>query len=448
MRFLKSATMTLGFKFIAMSSGLAVSIIVGRTLGPEGRGIYGLIMTVIILASSLGVFGFNTANTYFVAQDKSRSRGFGLQSLFVGLTGAALATAVFLIIAALRPQTVSGLEGPLRWMTIAILPLFLWGQLFSQSYLGQGRIVGYNVFHAGQRVIFALAAIIILWWLGLDITTYMAVVLASVALLVAGYITTYFRTSPQGPLTGLKMTAKSFFYGCRPYTASIFTMATMRSGIFFVNYFKGTSEAGLFSVAQQISELLVIIPSVVGTILFSRVSSGNSRDLTARVIRTVASAFLPVFIVLALVAKPLIVLLYGEEFLGSVNALLIILPGSYLLGLEVIIAGDISGRGYPWGAALIWVWIFILNSIGYMVLIPAYGINGAAWSISICFALVFVYIVRYSRRLSGFTLAEMFIPRMADLREILSIPKMMMARSDQAQSNGDKNPPDQPGIFG
>ena len=87
MRFIKSAGTTVIFKVLAMASGLAVSVIISRTLGPECRGIYGIIMTVLILGSSFGVFGLNTSNTYLIARKKSRCRTIGDQSLLIGLIG-------------------------------------------------------------------------------------------------------------------------------------------------------------------------------------------------------------------------------------------------------------------------------------------------------------------------------------------------------------------------
>ena len=74
MRFIRSSSITLIFKAMAMLCGFGVSILIGRTLGPEGRGVYGLVMTIIILALNFGLFGFAGANTYLISSDKNRSR--------------------------------------------------------------------------------------------------------------------------------------------------------------------------------------------------------------------------------------------------------------------------------------------------------------------------------------------------------------------------------------
>lgn len=129
--------------------------------------------------------------------------------------------------------------------------------------------------------------------------------------------------------------------------------------------------------------------------------------------------FLPMLILLAIFAKPLIVILYGQEFVQSGTVLLILLPGAFLLGLEVIAAGDIAGRGYPWPAALVWIPLFGLNVLGYLLLIPRFGINGAALSTTITFALAFIYLTAYLKKMSGFSLRQMFVPRLEDVRTMV-----------------------------
>ena len=427
---------------MALIGGLGTSVIVSRMLGPEGRGIYGIIMTVIVFSASFGVFGFGKANTYFIAQDRYRAKALGIHSIIVGLVGSIISGMAFYLICAYQPGMVAGIDGVLLWVTLLMLPLFLWGNLFSQAFLGLGRIIAYNIFNTGQRIIFLGAALLMLIVFDHDIEKYMISVIAGIALLVAFYIHWYIRVSPRSKFINTKLVSKSLLYGSRSYIATIFAMATLRSGIFFVNHFRGISEAGLFAVAQQISELLVIVPSVVGGILFPRVATGDSKDLTPKVLRTMSVLFLPILIILALGARPIITFLFGPEFLPSASALLIILPGTFLLGLQVIIAGDIAGRGYPWPAALIWIPVFILNYIGYMLLIPGFGINGAALSTSISFILVSLFMTFYLRKTAGFRLSELFIPRKEDFVTILSTINLLRSKKkrDNCATAGQPGP--------
>jgi O-antigen/teichoic acid export membrane protein len=423
MRFVRSSSTTLIFKMIAMICGFGVSILIGRVLGPEGRGVYGLVMTIIVLSSSFGLFGFSGANAYLISRDLNRAKALGVQSLFVGALGFIITAAIIYIINTNWPSILGGLNKPLFWITLSLVPMYLWGYLFSNAYLGCGKIVAYMMFETGQRVIFLLAALVLLSLMHRGMNTYMTVVSLTIGAMVLGYILWFFRSIKKGPSFDLKLIPDSFAYGVRSYVATVVTFAVMRSGIFFVNYFCGTAQAGMFSVAQQMAELLVIVPSVIGTVLFSRIASGDSKELTAKVTRTATVIFLPLFVFLALIRNVLVTLLFGAEFLPAAEVFLILLPGTFFLGLEVLIASDIAGRGYPWPAALAWIPILIMNVVGYSLLVPRFGINGAAFSSTVSFIAIFAFILWYYRRISGQKLRTMFIVDKNDLKKILSIPK-------------------------
>lgn len=408
---------------IAMVCGFGVSILIGRVLGPEGRGIYGLVMTIIVLSQNFGLFGFASANTFLISIDKSRSRSLGLQSLIIGAIGSLIVITAIYIINMNWPTIIGGLDSTLFWATLSLVPIFLWGSLFSCAYLGRGMIVSYIMFETGQRAIFMLLAIVVLGLLHWGINSYMILVSISISVMVLAYVALYFKSAPQGPALNLKMVPSALTYGIRSYSATVVTFAVMRSGIFFVNYFCGTAQAGMFSVAQQMAELLVIVPSVIGTVLFSRIASGDSKELTAKVTRTATAIFLPLFVFLALIRNVLVTLLFGVEFLPAAEVFLILLPGTFFLGLEVLIASDIAGRGYPWPAALAWIPILIMNVVGYSLLVPRFGINGAAFSSTVSFIAIFAFILWYYRRISGQKLRTMFIVDKNDLKKILSIPK-------------------------
>lgn len=426
MRFLQSATVTLVFKFLAIAFGLGISIVISRTLGPSGRGIYGLIMTLVMLVSTFATFGLNTANTYYISKDPRYSRLLGKRAIMVGFVGSFIATVVVVCITIVKPDIFEGMDLTLLLLTMVIVLFYLWGKFFSQSYLGQNNIVAFNLFNFGERFIFLVAAILVLWFLNGTITQYVTIVMIALGLFITAYLWFYFSKSPSTKPPADLPFLESLLYGIRPYTAALFTMVTLRSGLFFVNGILGTEATGLFAVAQQFSELLIIFPSVVGNVLFPRVASDNATDLTARVIRTTALLIAPVFIAIAWFTEPLIVLLFGPEFKSAASALLILLPGTYLLGLEVIMAGDISGRGYPWPAALVWIGMAVLNITGYLILIPLYGIEGAALSTSVVFIIVFIFMTIYLKRITSVSFNTLFIPTRADLQKLLSFPKLLI----------------------
>ncbi len=415
MRFLKSVSTTLFFKAIALAAGLFVSIVVARVLGPEGRGVYALVMTILVMSVSFGVFGLTTANTFFAAQNTHMARTIGTQSLIAGMIGAALSILAIFLINKFSPTILRGLNDATLALTMALIPLFLWGNLFAFAYLGRGKIHAFNTFETGQRVIFFVLSLLILWHWQKSIEIFLAAVLSAIALMTAVYIVNYFRDVSPGPIYKSTYTATSLGYGVKSYLATLLTLAVVRAGVLFTNYFGGNEAAGIFAVAQQISELVIIIPTVVGTILFGRVAKGDSYYLTPMVLRTITAIFFPISLLLFFVSEPLIIFVFGPEFASSITILKLMLPGAFLLGLEVIMAKDIAGRGYPWPAVLVWIPVLFINIVGYVILIPEFGINGAAISVSVSYLAIFALITTYYVKLSGTSLSKLFLIRKEDV---------------------------------
>jgi O-antigen/teichoic acid export membrane protein len=241
------------------------------------------------------------------------------------------------------------------------------------------------------------------------------VVLFATGIITAVLVARYFSSAPPGPLVDRNLTAPAWNYGLKSYLSSLFTIAAMRVGILFVNQYHGTAEAGLYSTAQQVMELLIIVPSVLGSVLFGRISDGKSDHLTSRLIRVVMIGYLPVMIGLFLFTDSLISFLFGEQFVAASTATRIMLPGSFLLGLEVILVNDLRGHGYPWKAVLIWIPAFALALVAYTVTTPRWGINGAAMVTTVMYTVVFVYIANLYRRYAGQRYMTTYLPTRADL---------------------------------
>ena len=436
MRFIKSALASLIFKFIAMAAGLAVSIVIARVLGPEGRGVYALVMTIIVMSASFGVFGLTAANTFFAAKNGQMARTIGTQSIIAGLAGAVLSILVIFLMDKFSPTIFRGLNNDTIALTVAMIPLFLWGNLFAFAYLGRGKILAFNTFETGQRVIFFVLSLLVIWYWHKTFETYLVMVLFAIGIMTAVYIINYFRDVSPGSIYESSYTAASLGYGIKSYVATLLTLAVVRSGVLFTNYFGGNEAAGFFAVAQQMSELVIIIPTVVGTILFGRVSKGDSYYLTPMVLRTITAIFFPMTLLLFFVSDPLIMFVFGAEFIRSVTLLKLMLPGAFLLGLEVIMAKDIAGRGYPWPAVLAWIPVLIINVAGYVILIPEFGVNGAAMSVSVSYLIIFALITVYYVKLSGTGLSNLFLIKKEDVQILIEEFQSLISRKQPAVNEG------------
>ena len=159
------------------------------------------------------------------------------------------------------------------------------------------------------------------------------------------------------------------------------------------------------------AEILWFFPNAVGFVIFPKATATKPEAM---------SAFTPkVFWItlgvtalgamgLVVLGKSFIQLIYSLNFVGAYLPMLVLLPGVILLGGAKVLTNEIAGRGYPQYNSLNAGIAFILTVIFDLILIPRYGILGAALASSISYAVGFFASVTFylmiSRRIREFNL--------------------------------------------
>jgi len=155
-----------------------------------------------------------------------------------------------------------------------------------------------------------------------------------------------------------------------------------------------------------IVNIIQLIPNVVGTILFPKVSALNANDklkLTNKAaIYTLAMLIIIVVIVL-LIGQKAIGLIYSDQYFESYKPLIWLLPGIIAFGIGAIYNSSLWGSGFPWITTMSPLVALIVNIMGCLWLIPLNGIVGAAQATSISF-IVFAmitlgYVFFYGRKI-------------------------------------------------
>jgi O-antigen/teichoic acid export membrane protein len=93
---------------------------------------------------------------------------------------------------------------------------------------------------------------------------------------------------------------------------------------------------------------------------------------------------------LAVVGRRFIPAVFGAEFGASYLPMLILLPGGIVLGMVLIISGFFDGRGKPHLSAILSLCAVIIIIVADVLLIPIWGIKGAALGASLGYLCAFV----------------------------------------------------------
>jgi len=95
----------------------------------------------------------------------------------------------------------------------------------------------------------------------------------------------------------------------------------------------------------------------------------------------------PVYGVLVIFAEPLITVLLGEKFAGSVTPLRILLLGLVLAGLASLMSSSLQAARREWSVALISVGTALVTLVLLAILGAAFGSVGAAAAISVGYVI-------------------------------------------------------------
>ncbi|MBF2052871.1 MAG: polysaccharide biosynthesis C-terminal domain-containing protein [Candidatus Sericytochromatia bacterium] len=204
-------------------------------------------------------------------------------------------------------------------------------------------------------------------------------------------------------------------YGYKAHLSNILAFLNYKADIFLVNFFLGPASTGVYIVAVQIAERLWMLSQAAGTILLPHLSSLNQREderakITPVVTRMVLFVTFLGAIFIAVIGFVLLHLLFGHKFRPSFAPLLLLLPGMVLGAASRILANDIASRGKPEINMYSSLIVIIVNIIGNIVLIPEFGLSGAALATSIAYSVNF-----------GFRLLSYWLFTHARIKDVLII---------------------------
>jgi len=152
-------------------------------------------------------------------------------------------------------------------------------------------------------------------------------------------------------------------------------------------------------VAVQIASILYMAPVTVGKILFPRVASmrENAWPFTRRA-AGVAAAFMAVVCLGAAVLAPVFIRrVYGGTFQESAVALRWLLPGTFTLSINTILANHLAGRGMPPVTFIAPLVALTLDVALNLMLLPVLGVRGAALNSSISYSAMLATTLLYLR---------------------------------------------------
>lgn len=422
--FSTAVALTLVTRLLMLAGALGTSIIVAHWLGAEGLGSLAVINVTVALAVQLSCAGLPSANTYFISQDRRNLGKIWSNSLlFAILAGTSIAVGIILV-ARFRPSLFGAVPTSLVTIAAFSIPFQLLTLLGLNVFLAIGQIDRFNLTDAATQLSLLLSAVFVLvvFSTGLyelvSVNTGTAILVGVIVVVMVRSVVR--KTNTKGRWFDWETFRRMIRYGIKFHVCVVAAIVIVRADLLMVNHFRGPAEAGVYAVAGQMANLLILLPGIVATLLFPRVAAAPdpSARLTMRVTRHIA--FVMFFVCLVAVGFAfLLPLIYGPSFTNSTLQLLILIPGVYLFGIEAVMVQHFTGSGLPLALPVFWLIAMISNLAFNFVLIPYYGATAAAVVSTFTYALIFALVAVYFRAKTGNDLSAVLLLRRDEARQLL-----------------------------
>jgi len=408
---------TLSSQAIQSAASLATGILIARGLGPVGQGGYAVFVAAIGLGTVVASFGQYEGNVLTSAGDANPGR-------VLLIRAGAHAAAVGLAFLALRPlwaPLATGLVAEVGAIFPLILALEVAALLLRGVNLGQHHVTAFNVASLLQRVVYLLTivAVALLAGLALERVLLCWAVATAVSLAVsAGWA---WVRSPAGTdtLVGIRQGwGASLRRGWRPLATIALTLVLIRFDVWTLGSRLGAGAVGQVSVASALVEWLWYVPTIVGTILFAAVAAdraGRRIETVAQSARLVVLLVGPASLMLMAVGRVLVPALYGSAYQEASAVFVRLVPGAAAVAVHLVIDTYFAGRGFPPVSLLAPAGCLLLKAILNTVLVPRYGIVGAATATSVVYVVLLTTKLMVLRAETGVPAHRFLLVRSADL---------------------------------
>ena len=204
--------------------------------------------------------------------------------------------------------------------------------------------------------------------------------------------------------------------------ANLLQLINYRLSYYLIDYWHGTAALGIYSVGVSIAEAVWLISKSIALVQYARVANIQDKEyaqnLTVKLVKLSFIGTLAVLIPLLLIPAGFFAVIFGKEFADIKIIILSLSPGILSLAISYIFTHYFSGIGKNHVNTIASGLGFILTLLFCFLLIPLYGIIGAAISASLSYFISFLYLFIIFKKESGSSVIS-YVPKVNDFKQAI-----------------------------
>lgn len=417
--------------FSTQIPSIIISVVSGifltRLLGAEGKGVYAIFFANMEIMVMVFAFGCDMGIIYFGSNKKISQEK--LQAISISILGIVIPI-LFLVVLFLKldflfPNYYDDLYYKL--FLLGIFSLTLINTLFGAFLKSIKSFKPVNRISLINSVFNVLIYSILFYIDSVGIFTVSIKFIFGVTILIMAFNTllwciSFFRAIKLKPdfHLSIKQDVLPFFKYISPVFISILiNFFNYRLDIWIVAYFKGTVQLGLYVLAANFAQFILLYSRIIGGVMMPYLSEDDvvQRRITFTVYSRINFTSIVIMVAcLFLFGEFLIKLLYGHEFSESVVPFNILILGILFSAMSQLFSIMLFSKGEN-------KITLIANTVGLLatiildlILIPKYGIIGAAVATSISYFVLFLVLLFNLLIKEKLNFYELFILRKNDFK--------------------------------
>ncbi|WP_211654850.1 flippase [Planococcus alpniumensis] len=348
---------------------MVFSLVCTRLYGAELFGQYTYAFSIVTLLMIFAKAGFDNSLVYYIPKTKQK---------FISLSfvlNASISLVLVIVSLFFITDDFVRIMLPLIWLVSM-------EQIFFGIYRASGNIKKYFFINGFVSVLVRIILIIFLYYIfgksfiGIVIGVYVSFILSNVLYFVQNK--TYFKK--------IEFDKKYLLYSASLVLAAVMGVAMDKIDIIMLGNMTNMKNVGIYQIAIQVANLLFMILVVFDTVFGPQISklyhSKKIEELRILYIKStrVLGLIALVFIVILTLTSTMVLQLFGQEFVEAKTALLLRSIGQFVNVAVGSVWLMLAMTGKPRFHIYANLFAFTLNISMNYILIPLYGVNGAAFA--------------------------------------------------------------------
>lgn len=392
MGFTKSVTITFFSNLFLFFLSIITTTILARMLGPDGKGVYDVASNLLTFATLFLGFGLASSNIFFLGKNREHLEEVIGNNILLTFLGIIPLIPFYFLNAHYHFQFLRSVTNIQILIVLVTVPFINYKSAMINIMLGLQNVVEYNRLNIIDKVLNVILLVIFMFTLVSPTSALLAALVGTIFLIIwIDYILLI--QVKKHPHLNLSLMREMLGYGFKAQLGNIIQKLNYRLDVFIVSYFLPIGQVGIYGIAVVMAETLWGISGSIATIVFPVISSAQDKKemhtFTNQVTRISFTLIVCCSLILVSLNRPLITpfieFWFGSGFTAAATALVLLLPGVSIFSISNILANYLAGVGLVAKNIYSSIVSAIVTVTFDIILIPRFGINGAAIASSLSY---------------------------------------------------------------